>query len=106
MEYNSGRKNLIALKPVIIVLFSFLLIMNCANLLFVLLYSNSVFFNGTLISKISIYSSRILFIMHSGLSITACSLILYFIIRKSESRILYPLLLFYLFVFMYPFIIN
>lgn len=102
MELSSGQKRITALKPVIIVLFSFLLVMNVANLLFVIIYSTSGFFSNTVISHLSIYSSRNIFITHSILSITNCALVLYFIIKKTGSRILPVLLTLSFLLFIYP----
>jgi hypothetical protein len=102
MEISSSQKRITALKPVIIVLFTFLLVMNAANLLFVVIYSSSNFFSSTVISHLSIYSSRGIFITHSILSISNCALVLYLIIKKTESRFIPPLLAFYFILFIYP----
>lgn len=104
MEITNSRKKILALKPLIIILFSFLLIMNIANLAFVLIYSSSYFFGSTLLSHISIYSSQAMYLVHSGVSILICSIILYMTIKKIESRYLPILFTLYAFIFLYPFI--
>ena len=106
MELDSNQNRMKALRPVIMVLFAFLLVMNIANLLFVLIYSSSNFFAASLFSKISIYSSRGIFIVHSILSIVTCSLVLFLVIRKTENRLLSILLFFYLIIFLYPLLAN
>ncbi len=106
MELSDNHKRIYALKPVIIILFSFLLIMNLANLLFVTIYSTSSFFSETVISHFSIYSSRSLFLVHCALSILTCGAILYLIVKKTESRILPLLFTIYLILFIYPIIAS
>jgi hypothetical protein len=106
MELSGYKKKMTALKPVLLALFSFLLVMNLANLLFVIIYSSSKFFGSTLFSHISIYSSRLFFICHNIASIITCALVLYLTIKKTESRILLIVLLFYLFLFLYPLLAN
>lgn len=106
MELSNYKNKMTALKPVLLVLFSFLLVMNIANLLFVIVYSSSRFFANTLFSHISIYSSRLFFISHSVLSIFTCAFALYLISKKTESRLLQLVLAFYLFLFVYPLIFS
>lgn len=105
-EIDNYQRKMRALKPVLLVLFSFLLVMNIANLLFVIVYSSANFFASTLFSHISIYSSRIFFISHCILSIFACGFILYLTVKKGESRILLIMLAFYLLIFLYPIFAN
>jgi hypothetical protein len=106
VEIDNHKRKMRALKPVLLVLFSFLLVMNIANLLFVIVYSSAHFFASTLFSHISIYSSRVFFISHCILSILTCGLILYLTVKKAESRILLIMLAFYLLIFLYPILAN
>jgi len=104
MEISTRQKRLMALKPVLIILFSFLLVMNVANLLFVLVYSTSSFFSGTILSHFSIYSSRTIFLVHTILCISTCSAILFLVIKKEENRFIPALIVLYFLLFIYPFI--
>lgn len=104
MELSGRHKKISDLRPVIIILFSFFLVMNTANLIFVIVYSSSDFFTATVISNFSIYSSRLFFLIHCLLSIGVCGVVLYLIIKKQENRSIPYLLALYLFLFLYPFI--
>ena len=102
MELSGRHKRISDLRPVIIILFSFFLVMNMANLLFVIAYSSSDFFTATVISHFSIYSSRLFFLIHCLLSISICAAILYLIIKKQEHRSIPYLMFIYMLLFLYP----